>query len=379
MKAFWLEFKRITVNPIFLIYALLVIAFIMLNVWPLVTGSLTKAPQPGNTDYITATDYQTLKHNALSELKDEHQANTYATYPLGFEKQVTLSVHKQERVSYYLKQAKASETKATLTQNLNSVNKLLGGASNYSRQNLQGLASRPMTMAEANHDHHLILTKDRISGSFARLFGDIAGIIMGILPTILIIAYCYTDRKSKALPVIQVKRTSTAKWVSIRYLASLAALLLPVLLTAVLFTVRIAILYHHFQINNFAFLQAILFWILPTVMVSSSVGFLSYALFGNFSGFIIQIGWWISTMIIGARQVTGNYGWLFIPRHNSLHNVAYFYDHLSQLIINRISYALLAIFLLGITIWLLNLQRGGKYHAPKLAKIIHFGFSHQHS
>ncbi|WP_156654970.1 hypothetical protein [Lentilactobacillus farraginis] len=42
MKAFWLEFKRLTVNPTFLIYALLVIAFIMLNVWPLVTGSLTR-------------------------------------------------------------------------------------------------------------------------------------------------------------------------------------------------------------------------------------------------------------------------------------------------------------------------------------------------
>ncbi|MBZ2203996.1 hypothetical protein C2L99_06735 [Lentilactobacillus hilgardii] len=110
-------------------------------------------------------------------------------------------------------------------------------------------------------------------------------------------------------------------------------------------------------------------------MVSTAVGFLSYAIFANFIGFAIQIGWWLITMTIGARQVSGNYGWLFIPRHNSLHNVAYYYNHLGQLTLNRIGYTLIALALMGLAIVIFNFQRGGKSYAFKFKKINY----HRHS
>ena len=104
-------------------------------------------------------------------------------------------------------------------------------------------------------------------------------------------------------------------------------------------------------------------------MVSSAVGYLSAAIFGNFIGFGIQIGWWLATMMAGARRVSGNYGWLLIPRHNSLHNGAYYYAQLNQLLQNRLGYALLALGLMALTAWILAAQRGGKLHALKFRSL----------
>ncbi|MBZ2200560.1 MAG: ABC transporter permease [Lentilactobacillus hilgardii] len=377
MRLFWLEFKRLTTSLTFLIYAVIVFAFIMLNAWSMVNSHLSKIPQPGSGDYdyIISKDDATLKTNALDQLKLEHHSNEYETYPAGFEKIVSLNKQKQAKVKLILNQAEKARTKAMLARQLQDVDHLLGGHSAYSHQNLQGFSFHPMTRREALHDHQLIMTKDKISGTFARFFADIAGIIVGVLPTIVVISYCYSDRRSKALPNIQAKFTSTGKWLITRYAASLLSLILPVFLTGILFTVKVANLYSHFSINYFAFLQATVFWVLPTLMVSTAVGFLSYAIFANFIGFAIQIGWWLITMTIGARQVSGNYGWLFIPRHNSLHNVAYYYNHLGQLTLNRIGYTLIALALMGLAIVIFNFQRGGKSYAFKFKKINY----HRHS
>lgn len=157
--------------------------------------------------------------------------------------------------------------------------------------------------------------------------------------------------------------TSTWRLVGSRYLASLVTLLMPIFLMGIVLTIQIALHYQGYQIDYLAFFKMTGLWLLPTVMFSSAVGFLSDALFGNFLGFVVQIGWWLSTMMIGARQVAGNYGWLLIPRHNSLHNVAYYEAHLPELLFNRLIYAALAIGFICLAVVLLNLQRGGKFHA----------------
>ena len=325
MKLFWMEVKRQTTSLTFTIYTVLVLAFVLLNMWPMLARNVAELPTSTiGYDDITATDFQTLKTNGVAQLQYDYQHNTYITYPLGFAKTVTLQKADQASVGSLLAQANQAETQATFVKALGQVDRLIGGQSAYSSQNIQGFASRPMTKAEAQQDHNLILKKDRISGTFARLFADYAGIVMGILPTIVVIAYCYADRLSRALTSLQSKTTSTWRLLGSRYLASLVTLLIPIFLMGIVLTIQIALHYQGYQIDYLAFFKMTGLWLLPTLMVSSAVGFLSYALFGNFLGFVVQICWWLSTMMIGARQVAGNYGWLLIPRHNSLHNVAYY-------------------------------------------------------
>ena len=144
---------------------------------------------------------------------------------------------------------------------------------------------------------------------------------------------------------------------------------MPVIVIAIALTIQVAVLYQGMSLDYTAIVKMAFIWVLPTLMVSSAVGYLSAAIFGNFIGFGIQIGWWLVTMMAGARRVSGNYGWLLIPRHNSLHNGAYYYAHLNQLLQNRLGYALLALGLMALTAWILAAQRGGKLHALKFRSL----------
>ncbi len=226
-----------------------------------------------------------------------------------------------------------------------------------------------MTKAEVVADQQLIRQRDRVTGAFARLFADIAGIMMGILPTIVAIAFCTADRRHHALAVIQAKAMTTPRLLLTRYVASLGSLFAPVIAIAIALTIQVAVLYQGMSLDYTAIVKMAFIWVLPTLMVSSAVGYLSAAIFGNFIGFGIQIGWWLATMMAGARRVSGNYGWLLIPRHNSLHNGAYYYAQLNQLLQNRLGYALLALGLMALTAWILAAQRGGKLHALKFRSL----------
>ena len=370
MKLLWMEFKRQTRSLTFVIYTFLVVAFIVMNVWPLLSRNLTTLPKsPASYENITATDYQTLKTNSLDQLHYDYRHNLYTTYPLGFAKQVTLRAADQAKVRQLMTEAEDADTRAPLVKTLAKVDRLLGGQSAYSSQNIQNFAYRRMTKAEVVADQQLIRQRDRVTGAFARLFADIAGIMMGILPTIVAIAFCTADRRHHALAVIQAKAMTTPRLLLTRYVASLGSLFAPVIAIASALTIQVAVLYQGMSLDYTAIVKMAFIWVLPTPMVSSAVGYLSAAIFGNFIGFGIQIGWWLATMMAGARRVSGNYGWLLIPRHNSLHNGAYYYAQLNQLLQNRLGYALLALGLMALTAWILAAQRGGKLHALKFRSL----------
>lgn len=160
MKLFWMEVKRQTTSLTFTIYTLLVMAFVLLNMWPMLARNVAALPTSTNSyDDITVTDFQTRKTNGVGQLRYDYQHNTYVTYPLGFAKTVTLPKADQARVRSLLTQANQAETQATLVKALGQVDRLIGGQSAYSSQNIQGFASRPMTKAEARQDHNLILKK----------------------------------------------------------------------------------------------------------------------------------------------------------------------------------------------------------------------------
>lgn len=359
MRLFWLESKRLFLSLSFLIYSVLVCSFIVLNVNPLVNRSLATMPTASHYDAIYASDFQTLKKGVLSQLTDEYNENTYTTYPMGFAKTTSLKSDKRDAMQEQIVALKQASNRRKLNHAVKRVDQLLGGHSGYTTANIVTLARRQMNAKEAKQDYRLIVTRDRISGAFARVFADIAGLIVGILPTVIVIAFCYADRRSRALATVQSKFISSGRRIITQYCASLIVLLLPVLAVAMYFTLRVVGLYPHQAIDLLAFMKATFIWVLPTLMISSAVGFMTYQLFGNFMGFALQIGWWLITTMIGSHRVDGNYGWLLMPRHNSLHNVAYFYDHLNELLVNRASYAVLALIMVGIAILIAQLRKGG--------------------
>ncbi|WP_125604533.1 ABC transporter permease [Lapidilactobacillus bayanensis] len=359
MRLLWLEIKRLFNSLAFLIYSALVFAFIVINVNPMMNRSLAHIPAPNDYDSIYATDFRTIKTSVLDQLTTEYTMNSYTTYPLGFAKTTSLAANKRNQMRTKIIALRQAPNRPTLNATLKLVDQLLGGHSSYTPSNVVTLASRQMTSREAKHDYHLILERDKISGAFARVFADIATLIVGILPTVIVLAFCADDRRSHAAAAIHSKAVSRNRRLLTRYAASLLVLLLPVLAVSVYLTIQVVSSYPHRSLDLLAFMKAAIIWVLPTLMVSSAVGFLTYELFGNFLGFAGQICWWLVTMMLGARRVDGYYGLLLMPRHNSLHNVAYFYEHLNDLLLNRASYVLLALIMIGITMLIGQIKKGG--------------------
>lgn len=359
MRLLWLESKRLFCSFAFLIYSLLVCSFIILNVNPIVNQSLATMPTPNHYDELSATDFHTLKNGTLNQLNTEFTTNSYTTYPLGFSKSISLTPHKRLKMHTQITKLQRTTNRKAFEATLVHVNKLIGGNSAYTPNNVPALARRQMTPNEAQHDYQLILTADQISGTFARFFADITDLIIGILPTIIVLTFCYADRRSHVTASIRSKHTSCGRRLITQYTASLLVLLFPVIVMGLYFTLRILSLYPHHTLDLFAFIKVILIWILPTLMITSAVGFLTYQLFGNFAGFALQIGWWLTTIMIGSHRVAGYYSWLLMPRHNSLHNVAYFYDHITELLINRTVYTLLALILISIAVSIAQQRNGG--------------------
>ncbi|WP_155286148.1 ABC transporter permease [Lacticaseibacillus zhaodongensis] len=299
----------------------------------------------------------------MEQLVAEYKENSYTTYSLGFAKTNSLKANKRALMQTQISALKHSKNRQTFNAGLRRVDTVLGGHSAYTPANAVTLAERPMTKSEAKRDYRLIVKRDKISGTFARVFADIASLIVGILPTVIIISFCYSDRRSRALATIQSKFVSSGRRLFTQYWVSLIVLLLPVLAVGMYFTLRVISLYPNQTIDLLAFMKVTFVWVLPTLMVSSAVGFLTYQLFGNFMGFAFQIAWWLVTTLIGAQRVDGNYGWLFMPRHNSLHNVTYFYDHFAMFIINRVSYAILALAMVVAAILVARVRKGAYRNA----------------
>ncbi|KRM61927.1 hypothetical protein FC26_GL000998 [Paucilactobacillus vaccinostercus DSM 20634] len=359
MRLLWLESKRFFCSFAFLIYVVLTCLFVFLNVNPLINRSLSHMPSSEQYDTIYATDLHSLKDGILEQLNTEYTTNHYTTYPLGFAKIVSLTPSKQAQIRSDITTIQKTSNHQALNKSLLHVDRLLGGHSSYSLNNVATLAHRKMTPQEAHQDYQLILKHDRISGDFARIFADIAGLIMGILPTVLVIAFCDTDHRNRTLASIHAKYTSQSRRLVTQYCASLIVLLLPILIMGIYFLFRVFVLYPHNALDLLAFLKVTIIWILPTLMISSAVGFLTYQLFHNFFGLALQFIWWLITIMVGAHRVDGNYGWLLIPRHNSLHNVAYFYDHLDTLLLNRAIYSGIALLLIGLTIIIIHFKKEG--------------------
>ena len=108
---------------------------------------------------------------------------------------------------------------------------LLGGGSNYAVDSLIGYGTVPLTYEEAKERYDLAVSSDQVTGGYARLFSDYAGVmVLSILPVFLAVILSMKDRRAKMEALIYTKETSAVKLTFIRYLALVIAAMAPVII-----------------------------------------------------------------------------------------------------------------------------------------------------
>jgi hypothetical protein len=112
--------------------------------------------------------------------------------------------------------------------------------------------------------------------------------------------------------------------------------------------------------DYFAFIRVIFGWLMPTVLVTVSMGFLLTELTNGPIAILVQGLWWFASISIGAFNLVGNVGMNLIPRFNSFGNYYIYSRIFNELVINRVFYSVVGILLIVLTIFIYDKKRKGK-------------------
>ena len=394
------ECKEILKSVTFYIFLACMVAFFVTQMGEF--EGVTK-PIPGQESYgvKNSSDEKVIMNSTITQLVLEYDEGEYVTYPIGFYKKVILNEQQQKQVGEILKeitglegqqlnikikeywddvksksdggyvnssrlpkdkfQVKGNLSYQQFLDYMGQINDLLGGGSKYKPESVSSNAKVPKTYEDALKEYEDIVYKDNVSRAYSRLFSDYMGIVLGILPVFLAVTRGLRDKRAKASEVIFSKRASSLSIIVPRYVATVAMILIPVLLLSV--TPNLQSLYcasnNGVQVDYFAFVKVIFAWLLPTILVSVSVGFFFTELTDGPVGILIQGVWWLVSIFLSMGNLVGNVGWNLIPRFNTVGAYEKYNEVFNQLVINRLFYSFIGIILLVGSIGIYQLKRKG--------------------
>lgn len=391
--------------------------------------SLLSEPSPDD-DYfgskISEDNPEAIMTGVTRALLSEYESNSYAAYPLGYYKAVTLSSEEQNRVLEIICEitgltkeqlnnlpndyfpaitgtiisfdAMTSDENGNLTTEMGNgenadeaedktkhfvsqltyehfkelmreMEDIIGEkGSKYSNEMMItyfGLSE--MSYEEAYAEYTQTIEQDKVTNGFARLFCDYMGLSLGLYPIFIIVIMWLNDRMSNATELIYSKRVSSAKLVISRYLANITMVLIPVLLLSLesLFPLISYGAASSISIDYFAYLKYIVWWLLPTVMLVCSVGMFFTLLTDSPIGIAIQFIWWMVD-----KGVTGLSGDTSITtlmiRHNTLRGYDIIQNNFEMICINRLLVAVISIAIVILSVWILSLKRKGKINVSNV-------------
>lgn len=387
-----------------LIYWIIVAIMVLDFATQLGFQEMMKKPEQGQESYgiHLSDDEDVIMRTTLGSLVEEYYRGSYATYPIGFYKNVTLDEEDTKKVEQIIEKATGlapdqiadtvsawydsqnEQMQNGLMMELTSLevapvdgltyeqfgklmdeaDHILGGGSSYGKGSRLGNAYQPMTYKEALDEYNTLIDKDKLTGGYARLFSDYMVIVLGILPVFLAATRSLRDRRAQMQGLIYTRKGTSAVIIASRYLSMIVMLLIPVFLLS-LIPLTECMKYAQtagIKADVLAFVKYIAGWLLPTVMAATAVGMLFTELTETALAVLIQGAWWFIDLFAGGTVKIhgGMYGWNLMPRHNSELNYQAYVDGFSQLVSNRIFYVSISIIMIALTVVIYEQKRKGR-------------------
>ena len=252
---------------------------------------------------------------------------------------------------------------------------IIGKGSAYSMENLlQYYGLSEMNYEEAMNEYEKTIYDDKVSTAFARLFCDYMTRSVGLYPVFLVAIFWLKDRRNRMNELIDCKQVGTAKLITVRFLAMLVAVMIPIfvlslesLIPLIEFSADTGI-----AIDMFAFLKYIIWWLLPTAMIVTSLGMFLTILTSTPIAILIQFAWWFIDTSMTALSGDTKIFTLMI-RHNLLRGSELISQDFILICLNRGLLVVLSLLLVGLSIAIYNKKRGGKLNYDFYLQK-HFGF-----
>lgn len=239
---------------------------------------------------------------------------------------------------------------------------IIGKGSNYSMENLleyYGLSE--MTYEEAMDEYDKTIYDDKVSGAFARLFCDYMTRTLGLYPIFLVVVFWLKDRRNKMNELLDSKQIKTSKLLITRFVAMLTAVMLPIVLLS--FESLIPLMQYSantgISIDVFAFLKYILWWLLPTAMIVTSLGIFLTILTATPLAILVQFIWWF--IDTGSTRLSGDTNlFTLMLRHNTLNGSELITQNFTVICLNRCLWIVVSLVLVWLSVFIYNKKRGGK-------------------
>lgn len=244
---------------------------------------------------------------------------------------------------------------------MKEIEEIIGAGSGYSIEMLQEYYGQAeMTYEEAIEEYYKTLEEDKVSTAFARLFCDYITRALGLYPVFLAAVFWLSDRKNRMNSLIDPKAVTTFRLILVRFLAILAAVMLPVV---VMSFESLVPLYEYsidtgIAIDIFAFLKYIFWWLLPTAMIVIAIGMFFTILTSTPVAILIQFVWWF--LDSAATGLSGDTKWYTLMiRHNQLKGSEIIRQNLEVICVNRGLLVLFSVLLLWLSVVVYKKRRGG--------------------
>lgn len=387
----------------------------------LMGGAILAKPREGADHYGGKREEipEKIMCGGIDNLIREYLANSYATYPFTYYKEVVLSQEEQEKIlavieeitglgeeqirdlpegyfprvngniihmgdnaeaqegsySYRVEESGVSRESKNYTQKfvaqvsyerfkelMGKVEKIVGKGSSYSMEQLLAYYGQgEMTYEEALKEYERTIYEDRVSVAFARLFCDYMTRALGLYPVFLAAALWLRDRPRGRKELLDSKQIGTAKFVFLRFLALLAAALAPVLLLSL--ESLIPLLGYGAEtgiaIDALAFVKYILWWLLPTAAVVTALGMALTIFTCTPLAVLAQLIWWFADS--AATGLSGDTRlFTLMVRHNTLRGGELIRENWEILWLNRGLMLVLAALLVILSAGIAKKKREGK-------------------
>ena len=223
-----------------LTYYIYVVVFVLFMTSQMSSEDLEnlQEPLPGQPYYgETVTKDETLiMEGTLAKLMQDVWRNSFATYPLGFYKGITLTDSEKKQAeeilarctgkSYetleeemkrhfgqydqvspeetmaasasYKVSVKEGFTYAEFQTAMEEICRLVGKGSSYEKTEYENEVYVPMTYEQAKEEFDALCSQDGFTRAYMRLFCDYAGIMLAILPVFVGVSRALRDRRAKA-------------------------------------------------------------------------------------------------------------------------------------------------------------------------------------
>lgn len=398
-------------------------------------GSILEKPEKGAESYGMKNKEvpEKIMCGGTDKLIMEYLANSYATYPFSYYKEVVLNENEQKEIlniiekitglneqqinhlpeDYFpavngniihfgssgtqsengafsfemgneersagntedTKQFAAQVSYEEFQELMKKTENIIGKGSAYSMENLlQYYGLSEMTYAEAVKEYEKTIYDDKVSAAFARLFCDYMARDLGIYPVFLAVIFWLKDRRNHMDELIECKQFRTGKLITVRFLAMTAAVMIPIFVLS--FESLIPLIAFSadtgIAIDVFAFLKYIIWWLLPTAMIVISLGMFLTILTSVPIAVLIQFMWWFLDTSVTALSGDTSIFTLMI-RHNLLRGSELISQDFILICLNRGLLVMLSLLLTGLSAAIYNRKRDGKlYYDFNLQKYLGF-------